>query len=102
VKTRLPGFLERRLTARAIADVPTEQLERFRDHAAALGLDPSREHYEALLADRARRERRKEGRVVKTPDPDLYVTKIDPALSRKDGPLQVLSSPKPQPAKGAS
>jgi hypothetical protein len=33
---------------------------------------------------------------VKTPDPSAYVTKIDPALSRKDGPLQVLRSPQPE------
>lgn len=32
---------------------------------------------------------------MKTPDPDKYVTEIDPALSRKDSPLQVLSSSKP-------
>lgn len=31
------------------------------------------------------------------PDPSNYVTKIDPGLSRKDGPLQVLSSPKAAP-----
>lgn len=29
------------------------------------------------------------------PDPADYVTKIDPRLTRKGGPLQVLSSPKP-------
>jgi len=32
------------------------------------------------------------------PDPRDYVTKIDPRLSRKDGPLQVLRSPKSAPA----
>jgi len=31
------------------------------------------------------------------PDPGGYVTRIDPRLSRKDGPLQVLSSPKSAP-----
>jgi hypothetical protein len=31
------------------------------------------------------------------PDPGDYVTKIDPRLSRQDGPLQVLSSPKAIP-----
>jgi hypothetical protein len=31
-----------------------------------------------------------------------YVTEIDPALSRKDGPLQALRSPGLQPAKGPS
>jgi hypothetical protein len=31
------------------------------------------------------------------PDPGDYVTKIDPRLSRKDGPLQVLRSPRPAP-----
>lgn len=30
----------------------------------------------------------------RTPDPAGYVTKIDPGLTRKGGPLQVLSSPK--------
>ena len=29
------------------------------------------------------------------PDPAGYVTKIDPRLAGKGGPLQVLSSPKP-------
>lgn len=32
---------------------------------------------------------------MKTPDPGKYVTKVDPALSRQDGPLQVLVSSKP-------
>lgn len=32
----------------------------------------------------------------RTPDPDGYVTKIDPCLEPDKGPLQVLSSPKPQ------
>lgn len=36
----------------------------------------------------------------RTPDPADYVTEIDPRLSRNDGPLQVLSSPKPQTAGG--
>jgi hypothetical protein len=31
------------------------------------------------------------------PDPEDYVTKIDPRLSRKAGPLQVLCSPKAAP-----
>jgi hypothetical protein len=31
------------------------------------------------------------------PDPAGYVTKIDPCLAGKGGPLQVLSSPKPAP-----
>jgi hypothetical protein len=31
------------------------------------------------------------------PDPSNYVTKIDPRLSGKGGPLQVLSSPKAAP-----
>lgn len=31
------------------------------------------------------------------PDPANYVTKIDPRLSSKGGPLQVLSSPKAVP-----
>jgi hypothetical protein len=31
------------------------------------------------------------------PDPAGYVTKIDPRLSRRDEPLQVLSSPKAAP-----
>lgn len=31
------------------------------------------------------------------PDPGGYVTKIDPGLSSKGGPLQVLSSPKAAP-----
>jgi hypothetical protein len=37
--------------------------------------------------------------MTRKPDSGDYVTKIDPRLSRKDGPLQVLSSPKatPQP-----
>jgi hypothetical protein len=35
---------------------------------------------------------------VKTPDPDKYVTKIDPRLESSKGPLQVLSSkPKGKP-----
>jgi len=51
-------WIERRRTARATARVPTEQLQKFRDHAAGLGLETSREHYDALLARRARREAR--------------------------------------------
>ncbi|HET9970364.1 MAG TPA: hypothetical protein VFQ68_19175 [Streptosporangiaceae bacterium] len=31
------------------------------------------------------------------PDPADYVTKVDPSLTRKGGPLQVLSSPKAAP-----
>jgi hypothetical protein len=31
------------------------------------------------------------------PDPAGYVTKIDPRLAGKGGPLQVLSSPRPAP-----
>lgn len=31
------------------------------------------------------------------PEPGDYVTKVDPRLSRKDGPLQVLRSPKAAP-----
>jgi hypothetical protein len=33
----------------------------------------------------------------RSPDPKDYVTKVDPRLTRKDGPLQVLSSPKSIP-----
>jgi len=33
----------------------------------------------------------------RTPDPRDYVTKVDPRLSRTDGPLQVLRSPTPAP-----
>jgi hypothetical protein len=47
--------LSRWREARAYAGISTRQLEKFRDHAAAHGLDASREHYEAILASRLRR-----------------------------------------------
>lgn len=33
----------------------------------------------------------------RSPDPKDYVTKIDPRLTRRDSPLQVLSSPESIP-----
>jgi len=57
--TPAAGFRERRQTRAATARIGTERTERLRDHAASRGLDASREHYDAILADRARRAARR-------------------------------------------
>jgi hypothetical protein len=65
IGTALPvnvaGWLERSRTARASARIPAERIEEYRDHAAGHGLDTLRDHYDALLEDRDRRESRKGG-----------------------------------------
>lgn len=47
--------LSRWRDARAYDRIDTPSLRRLRDHAAARGLDASRENYESILASRARR-----------------------------------------------
>lgn len=61
---RIRGFIGRRQCIRDVAGIPAVRLEFLRDHAAANGLDASREYYDTILASRAYRRlsRRAAGR----------------------------------------